>query len=286
MIVDYKVSSPPKDLLWNLTDVVTNHVSSDIETKNKILSQVKITDIQKVTKQRHTFAEYTPAGKGNAKKKRNKFLTFLVNGLTNKIVKGSEEYYGIKFPHNDTWLPFRALTINDSKGPFAQKFIRDRNLRGAMIDVNTEYIPQNEDEQLYAADFDPAKGAINFNKFFRPYSKTTVIGLAKHEAEHGWQYFLRSRFAEATTEWEEFIGQVFGKIKSKKLNKEAKKYTKSIQKYVALTKDLKESGKIEEYRENFIEKMAKKAAAKIRREYDLQGRVIRNDFPHIPKEYL
>jgi (p)ppGpp synthase/HD superfamily hydrolase len=110
--------------------------------------------------------------------------------------------------------------------------------------------------------------------------------MARHEVEHGWQYFLRSRIASPVTEWEEFINTTFGKIKSKKLIREARRYAKSIKNYVALTKELEEAGKVQEYKDNYIEVKARKAGQKARTDYDKQGKSIRNSFKHIPKEYL
>ena len=286
MMEDYAEANPAANMLWNLIEVVTNHVSKVKNTGEKILSQVKISNIQTQTKRRHTFIEFPQITDGKISNAPKKFLTFLVNRKTNTIAKNSIRAQGVKIPVNDDWLSFRAYTVKDSKEPFADKFIREKNLQKALIEIDADYFPKNEDEKLYAADFNPANGSINFNRLFKPYSKTRAVGIAKHEAEHGWQYFLRSRFTEPTTDWEEFIYRTFGKIKSKKLRKEAERYAKSIEKYVILTKELEDAGKVDEYRENYIEKMAQKAAKKVRLDYDKKGKVIRKDFPHIPREYL
>ena len=286
LLKDYQDVFPLKNILWNLTHILTNHLSTNNASGEKVLSQVKITNIQTPTKQCHTFIEYPHIISGKIEATKKKFMSFLVNGLTNKLVEGSVKKEGVRFPKNDKWLPFRAITIDDSKEPFTSEFLREKKLKRAKIEINPEYYPKNEDEKLYAADFDPDNGSINFNRFFEPYSKTRVIGIARHETEHAWQYFLNARFSEPTTEWEEFISQTFGKIKSKALNKEAEVYAKSIKKYVTLTKDLEKNGKIQKYRENYIEKMARKTAERLRREYDKQGKNIRSSFPYIPEEYL
>ena len=286
LLEEFDEINPMKNMLWNLKEIITNHTSINSKTGEKILSQVKITDIKTPTKQRHTFIEYQSILNEKLQEGKKKLLSFLVNGHTDKVIPNSAINQGVRFPKNDTYLPYRALSIDDSKEPLTRKFIKEKKLENALIEINPNYYPENEDDKLYAADFNPLNGSINFNRLFQPASKTRVAGMAKHEAEHAWQYFLRSRVSESTTEWEEFIKETFGKIKSKKLLREAKRYAKSIKNYIALTKELEESGKVQEYRDNYIEKKASKAGAKIRKEYDEQGKVIRNNFTHIPKEYL
>ena len=65
-----------------------------------------------------------------------------------------------------------------------------------------------------------------------------------------------------------------------KLEKEADVYTKSIDNYVPHYVDYAR------YRKNYIEIKANKAGAKAKQEYDEQGKIIREDFRHIPKELL
>ena len=286
LLKDFEETKPTKNILWNLREIITNHTSINKNTGEKILSQVKISNIETPTKQKHTFIEYPGIINGKLQEGKKKILSFIVNGYTFKIRQGSEFKQGTKFPKYDTYLPYRALSIDDSKAAFTLKFIKEKKLSNALIEINPDYYPKNEDDKLYAADFNPLNGSINFNRLFKPVSKTRVVGLARHETEHAWQYFLRSRFAEPVTKWEEFINETFGKIKSKKLLHEAKRYTKSIKNYVALTKYLEDSGKIQEYRDNYIEVKASKAGTKARKEYDRQSKIIRNDFKHIPKEYL
>ena len=283
---EFEETNPLKNLLWNLKEIITNHTSINKETGEKVFSQVKIDNLETPTKQRHTFIEFPHILNGKIQRGKKKLLRFLVNGYTDKILKDTVVNKGVRFPERDTYHPYRALTINDAKEPLTRKFIREKKLRKALIEINPDYYPKDEDDKLYAADFDPMNGSINFNRLFKPASKTRVAGMAKHEAEHAWQYFLRSRCAMPVTEWEEFISQTFGEIKSNKLLREARRYAKSIKNYVALTKDLEDAGRIQEYKDNYIEKMASKAGAKIRKEYDIQGKVIRDNFKHIPKEYL
>ena len=97
---------------------------------------------------------------------------------------------------------------------------------------------------------------------------------------------MRSRVEEPNTEWEAFINDKFGNIRSKKLLREAKRYAKSILNYVSLTKELFDSGNIQKYRDNYIEIKAKQAGEREKKKYDREGKLIRNSFKHIPKEYL
>ena len=283
---DYEETNPLKTILWNLKKVITNHTSINKNTGEKILSQVKVDRLDTPTKQRHTFIEFPHILNNKIQNGKRKILSFLVNGHTDKIYEGSEFKQGIRYPKNDKYLAYRALTIDDAKVPMTRRFIKEKKLEKALIEINPDYYPIYEDDKIHAADFNPTNGSINFNRLCKPASKTRVAGMAKHETEHAWQYFLRSRLVEPVTEWEEFISETFGKIRSKKLIKEAKRYTKSIKNYIALTKDLEDAGRFQEYLDNYIEIKASKAGAKIRNDYDKQGKVIRNNFKHIPKEYL
>ena len=283
---DYKDTQPLKSILWNIKEIVTNHTSINKKTGEKILSQTRIDNFEMPTKQRHTFIEFPSVINKKIQNSKKKILSFLVNAYKNQVIQGSELKIGTRYPKNDTYLAYRALSINDAKAPLTRKFIKEKKLDNDLIEINPDYYPKNKDELLYDADFDPEDGSINFNRFSKLSSKARVAEIARHESEHAWQYFLHSRYAEPTTEWETFVSENFSKIKSKKLLQEAKRYTKSIKGYVALTKDLEEAGNIQKYRSNYIEKKASKAGAKIKKEYNRQGKVIRNNFKHIPKEYL
>ena len=286
LLEDFQETKPLKTLLWNLKETITNHTSINKKTGEKIISQVKIDKLDTPTKQRHTFTEFPHILNDRIQKGKKKFLSFFVNGYTDKVKTDSVVKQGVRFPESDTYLAYRALTIDDSKEPLTRRYIKEKKLQNTLIEINTDYYPKNEDDKLYAADFTPDNGSINFNRLFKPYSKARVARMARHEVEHGWQYFLRSRVAPPTTEWEEFISTTFGAIKSKKLFREAKRYTKSIKNYVALTKELEEAGKVQEYKDNYIEIKARKTGQKARTDYDKQGKSIRNSFKHIPHDFL
>ncbi len=78
----------------------------------------------------------------------------------------------------------------------------------------------------------------------------------------------------------EHLGCLYGPIESKKLQKEANNYTKSLDTYVSNEVDYKR------YRKNYIEIRANKAGAAAKKAYLDQGQEIRNEFKHIPKEFL
>ena len=286
MMEEFSEVHPLKKILWNLTKIITNHLSINTKNGNKILSQTNILNMQTPTKQKHSFIEFPQIKNNKIQNRKPKILSFTVNGLTNKIKSGSIYCQNTQIPENDSFLAQRALPIYDSKEVFANKFLKERKLTKAEIFVEPDYYPKNEDEKLYAADFNPENGSINFNRFFKPYSKAETAKIAKHEVEHGWQYYLRSRITIPSTEWERFISLTFGKIKNKKLKTEGIKYTKSILNYTNYTKELEEKGQLNKYLDNFIEKIANKNAKKVKNIYNKEGKVIRNNFKHIPKEYL
>ncbi len=284
ILEDYKEEHPPKTTLWTPIKVIANHLST---TKNgeKILSQVKITDMETPTKEIHTFIEF-PRKTDKNKKTSLKLLSYMVNTLTGKVLPKSKKTEGVKFPSDDSFLNFRAMDINDAIEPITRFFVKKRSLKKADIKINPEYYPQNEDEKLFAAHFDPNNGSINFNINYRPASKTGLVGTAAHEAEHGWQYFLKALSGHAAGDWEEGAFETFGKLCDEKLVREARRYTKSIENYTPLSEELKQSGKIDEYRDNYIEKMANKAGEKARKKYDIEGKQLRRSFPHIPEKFL
>ena len=72
----------------------------------------------------------------------------------------------------------------------------------------------------------------------------------------------------------------FGKLKNKKLQQEAQKYTESIENYVPYYEDF------EKYKQNYIEIKANEAGRLARNNYEKEAKEIRNSFPFIPDEML
>ncbi len=285
VLEDYGEENIPKTVLWTPIKYIANHIANK-KCGETIHSQVSITNMEKPTKEQHTFVEFPHMLGGKIKKTGKKFLSYEVNALYNIVKPYNKKAKGLKFPEKDSFLAYRALHINDAIEPMTQKFINEKGLRKAEISIFPEYFPQDEDEKLFGAHFDPAKGTINFNINYRPLSKTRLVGTSAHEAEHGWQYFLRSLIGDAHTDWEYEMYENFGPLVDEKLVKEAKRYDKYISSYTPLTKELKDSGNMNQYKESDLEKAANKAGAKARAKYDREGYQIRKAFSHIPPKFI
>ena len=270
-----------RTLLWNPIKFFTNHCSENILTGEKILTQVLQTNLLKPQKEKHTFIEFPHIIKRKISKTDKKILKFSVNTLNNHKVNIKDVFEkGTKLPVNDSFLGFRALDINDSKMAFAQKFLSAIRLKDKGITINPEYLPINNEEEMSKALFDPNKGTLNFVKTHIFTSKAEVVSTARHEAEHGWQFFLHARNTKGgTTEWEESIYRSFGNLPSK-LKEEAQEYTDSIRSYISIGVD-----KVK-YRKNYIEIKANEKGTEAREQYNSERKEISDQFPHIPKELL
>lgn len=270
-----------RTIYWNPVKFFTNHVSENINTGEKVLTQVFQTNLLNPQKEKHTFIEFPHIINGKFLRAPKKILKFAVNTLNNhKILKAGVIEKGAKLPQNDTFLGIRALDINDSKTAFAQKFLSARKLNGKKITINPEYLPQNNYEEMTVALFKPNDGSLNFNKGHVFKSKSAVASTARHEVEHGWQFYLHARNTKGGAhEWEEMIYNQFKDL-PKSLIKEAQEYTDSIRSYVTLAQDRAK------YRQNYIEQMANEAGSKERVLYDYERNEIGMQFQHIPKELL
>ena len=282
---DYGEENISKTILWTPIKYIANHVAR-MKNNEIVHSKVSITNMEKPSKEQHSFVEYPHIKNGKIRKTGKKVLSYTVNSLYNIVKSFDQKTRGVKFPKEDSFLAYRALSINDAIEPMTQKFVRDRGLKHADIKIFPEYYPKNEDEKLYGAHFDPEEGTINFNIFYRPPSKTRLAGTSAHESEHGWQYFLKSLAGGATTNWEYDMYEKFGPICDGKLLREAKRYNRYVQNYTPLTAELKEAGKINEYKDSELENAANKAGAIARARYDREGKAIRKAFPHIPEKFV
>ena len=264
-------------VLWKKGMVQTNHVSDNINNGEKILSKTTITtDPVSYSDFLHTFVEYPKIKNGKIERKPVKSLEFGVDGSYN-VDYASINANGVKSPNNDSFLGYRILGIDDMKEPITEKFMKDRGVANLGYIINTNYLPENGSETLCGLFYD---GNIMFNKLHDFKSKSNFVSTSSHEVEHGWQYYLDARNGGKRGENLEEIGRTYGEITNKKLKKEADVYTKSIDNYVPHYVDYAR------YRKNYIEIKANKAGAKAKQEYDEQGKIIREDFRHIPKELL
>ncbi len=271
----------PRTLLWIPVKFFTNHLSENINNGKKILTKVIQSNLSKPSKELHTFIEFPPVSNGKKAKKHNKFLQFTVNSYNNTVLQNNiVAKGGVKMPENDSFLAFRALDINDSKAPLTQMYINKRGLGSMGIKIDAEYRARDDVDEYAKAIFNPNDGALNFRKSYVFTSKSEVVATARHEVEHGWQFYLHARNCGGTTPWEEKLYQEFGEIKDKKLKQEAQKYTESIQNYVSLADDVKQ------YRKNYVEIMANGAGYVEKEKYDTQRAEIHAQFPHIPIELL
>lgn len=263
--------------LWQKGEVQTNHISENIYNGDRILSITKIKQIPQSNGQvTHSIVEYPVIKNGKIEKSDNKSLEYKVDN-DYSVPKGSIKTKHAKPPTKDTYLGYRILDLEDAKIPLTKKFMRDRNVDNLGYAIDTDFKPSNNSDTPCAL-FDD--GSIRFNKLHKFKSKSDFVSTSSHEVEHGWQYYLDARNGGQRGEYLVSLGEEHGPIKDVKLQKEADKYTKSLDNYVPWYVDF------EKYKKNYIEVCANKKGAETQSEYDRQGKTIRNDFKHIPKEML
>lgn len=270
-----------RTIFWSPVKFFTNHFSQNINTGEKILTQVFQTNLTHPQKEKHTFIEFPHIMNNKILKTSKKILKFTVNTLNNhKVLNKGIIEKGVKLPLQDSYLGLRALDIEDSKLAFAQKFLSERKLAGKKIIINPEYLPQNNYEEMAKALFKPFDGTLNFNKGYVFKDKSEVVSTARHEVEHGWQFYLHARNTKGGAyEWEERIYNEFKDL-PKSLRAEAKKYTESINSYVTIAQDRTK------YRQNYIEQKANEKGLKAKVLYDYESKELSMQFQHIPKSLL
>ncbi len=269
-----------RTILWTKAKTETNHVSENIKTGEKVHSQVRINGTSRKGRCYHTFAEFPHIKNNIVEDTPVKLLSFAVRVKDNTPVKNSIKSFGVKTPENDSYLGFRALPIEDSKIPFAKRYIRERGLEEMNITINDEYNPLNETDTRFKAIFTADEGVINYNSDYKFPSKTSLAKTSAHETEHGWHFYLQGRLNGGDTPWQTDMAQKFGKLKEPELIEEAKEYDDAIKNYVPYWKDRNA------YLKNKIEQEANRKGDATEYEYDMEGLTIRTDFPHIPKELL
>ena len=283
-IEDYKdllqIPRMRRDILWSHINTTTNHMSENEKNGEKVLTQTTIIPVKGKNQKRHTFIEFPHIINNQILKKFPKFLSFNVRNKDNTVVKKSIESKGVKIPENDYFLGFRALTKDDSKEPFTQHFLKEKNLDDANIKIDKAYNPLNESHSGFMAKFDADEGIIKFNKDYRFKSKSQVVSTSAHETEHAKQYFLQALLNGGNTPWQTEMAQKFGELKDPELIKKAKIYDEAIENYVPFWRNQKA------YKENTIEKLANEEGFTQENIYNMLGNTIRADFQHIPKELL
>ncbi len=271
-----------KTLLWSHNKIETNHVSENINTGEKVLSKTSIINMMDLNKQIHRFIEYPHVLGNKIQKGITKLLYFEVDNTSGKVIQNSIFSDGIKLHKNDPYLQFRAYDIDGVKEPVTRKFMRDRRVDKLDVIIDTKYVPQDDVRKTrLIACFFPTEGSISFNKLYKQKSKTDVVGTARHEVEHIWQYWLDARNGEYEAgTWQSDMYQKFGPIRSKNLQREADKCTDSIDNYVEFTEDF------QAYLKNYIEAEAHREERIAKEKYDRQGERLRQSLSHIPKELL
>ena len=268
-----------RTVLWDKISQIITHASTDINTNEKVISQIKITPTAKAHKLKHTFIEYPHIINGKVQQSEQRNLSFIVDYLKRKVMRKTITAKGTQIPEEDSFLAYRALPINDLKIPITEKFILEHGLQNKNITIEPNYNPLNEDSGFIAI-FNSEDGHINFNSDYKFKSKSKVVSTSRHEVEHGWQYYLDARLGTTDTDWKANIYDTEGRLSSLNLIKEAESYHESIKNYIPYYKNPTE------YLKQLIERLANEKGSEAQIKYDKEGETIRKSFPHIPKEYL
>lgn len=266
-----------KTILWDLEKIQTNYVSNNIIKEIKNITISRIQNLKSKQKEfLHSFTQYKPII--NKKIDNNspiKYIEYIVNDKF-KVLKDSIYTFNTKCPKFDSFLGFRALSLEDFKIPITEKFLQDRGIKHLEYKILPDYTP--EPNKTWRGLF--CDGYIKFRESWIPKSKAEFVSTSRHEVEHGWQYYLDARNGGNRGDFLSEIGEKYGKITNPNLKKEADLYTKSINNYIPAEKDYKK------YRENYIEIKAYGAGAKAQEKYNKQGKILREEFKHIPPEML
>lgn len=266
---------------WNKIKIENNHLCENINSGEKIFSRTSVTNIKHPTQQIHSFIEYPHIINGKRRNDSKKVLQIKVNskkGLTTETLIQQ----GVQKPEKDSFLAFRALDFGEIKEAISEFFIRKRGLSKMDIGIVPEYQPKGDAIDKLSAEFDYSNGNIHFNRFYKFKSKSQLVSTSRHEVEHGWQYYLdaRNRDCYDSPWWQMEMAAKFGKLKNKKLQQEAQKYTESVENYVPYFEDF------EKYKQNYIEIKANEAGQFARNNYEKEAQEIQNSFPFIPEEML
>jgi len=270
-----------KTYFWDLIKTETEHLSQNINSGIKILSKTSVDFFDKTGKLFHRFIEYPHLLAKKLKNNTYKLLYFETD-KEYRINPNTIFEDNVKFPKNDSFITYRALDIESAKTPITKKFLKDRKIDTTGITIDTDYIPPDDEVNQLSACFIASDGSINFNKLYTLKSKIKLIGTARHEVEHGWQYYLDARNYAGATPWQRYVYETFGPIpeKNKSLQAEADKCTDAIDNYVTYKEDY------EKYKNNYIEIEAEKKAKTAQNKYSRQGKKLAQEFPHIPQELL
>lgn len=265
--------------LWEQEKIQTNHVAKHIPTDIINLTISRIQNLKNFKQEYlHSFTQYKPIVNNKISKNSPiKYIEYIVNDKF-KVLKKSIKTTNMKSPKFDSFLGFRALSLEDFKIPITERFLSDRGIKHLGYKILPNYMPTDGKEITWKGLF--CNGYIKFRRTWVPKSKADFVSTSRHEVEHGWQYYLDARNGQDRGDNMLAIGKKYGKLKDPKLQYEADKYTESIDNYIPAEKDY--NG----YRQNYIEVKAFDAGARAEEKYKKEGRILKEELKHIPPELL
>lgn len=264
---------------WEQESIQTNHMANNTALGIKNLTISRIQNLKNIPLQfLHSFTQYKPIVNNKISKNSPiKYIEYIVNDKFIAL-KSSIHTINMKRPKFDSFLGFRALSLEDFKIPITERFLRDRGIKHLGYKIVPNYMPTDGEQITWKGLF--CNGYITFRKTWVPKSKADFVSTSRHEVEHGWQYYLDARNGKDRGENMLAIGEKYGKLKDPKLQDEADKYTESIDNYIPAEKDY--NG----YRQNYIEVKAFDAGARAEEKYKKEGKILKEELKHIPPELL
>lgn len=264
---------------WEQESIQTNHMANNTALGIKNLTISRIQNLKNIPLQfLHSFTQYKPIVNNKISKNSPiKYIEYIVNDKFIAL-KSSIHTINMKRPKFDSFLGFRALSLEDFKIPITERFLRDRGIKHLGYKILPNYMPTDGKEITWKGLF--CNGYIKFRRTWVPKSKADFVSTSRHEVEHGWQYYLDARNGKDRGENMLAIGEKYGKLKDPKLQYEADKYTESIDNYIPAEKDY--NG----YRQNYIEVKAFDAGARAEEKYKKDGKILKEELKHIPPELL
>ena len=264
---------------WEQESIQTNHMANNTALGIKNLTISRIQNLKNIPLQfLHSFTQYKPIVNNKISKNSPiKYIEYIVNDKFIAL-KSSIHTINMKRPKFDSFLGFRALSLEDFKIPITERFLRDRGIKHLGYKILPNYMPTDGKEITWKGLF--CNGYIKFRRTWVPESKADFVSTSRHEVEHGWQYYLDARNGQDRGDNMLTIGEKYGKLKDPKLQYEADKYTESIDNYIPAEKDY--NG----YRQNYIEVKAFDAGARAEEKYKKEGKILKEELKHIPPELL
>ena len=180
----------------------------------------------------------------------------------------------VEIPKNDKYLALRMYDFNDVKKPAASIALKKAKLDDVGIYIQDSYYMKNTTK----GSFNHINGIISFNYIEQP--KLSIIGTAFHEVEHAKQYELMGRTKLFDTIYTKNCLKKHGEKTSPEDLKRAKAYYEAHDSYVP------SSVNYDEYRENLLEREARKAADNAVDEYIEQGKELIFQFWKVFREEL